>query len=46
MYIGDAMDGLPIYHAFIVMGKRFDIPVILLYLASNTNKNKWEDDLQ
>jgi hypothetical protein len=25
--------------------KSFDIPAILFYLASNANKNKWEEDL-
>jgi hypothetical protein len=30
---------------FIMVWKSFDISVILFYLASNTNKNKWEDNL-
>jgi hypothetical protein len=30
-YIGKAMDGLPIHHAFIIVGKSFDIPAILFY---------------
>ena len=46
MYIGEAMDGPPIYYAFVMMGKRLDIPAILLYLASDTTKNKWEDNLK
>ena len=43
-YIGEAMDGLPIRCAFFVVGKSFDIPAILFYLASDANKNKREDD--
>ncbi len=43
-YIGEAMDGLPICHAFIVLEKSFDIPAILFNLASNANKNKREDN--
>jgi hypothetical protein len=42
-YIGEAMDGLPIFHAFIMVEKSFDIPPILFYLASDANKNKQED---
>jgi hypothetical protein len=44
-YIGEAMDVLPICHAFIMVEKTFDIPSILFYLASDANKNKQEDDL-
>jgi hypothetical protein len=45
-YIGEAMDGPPIHHAVIMVEKSFDIPAILFYLASNANKNKWEDTLK
>ncbi len=45
-YIGETMGGPPICHAFIIVGKSFDIPAILVYLASNANKNKREDDLK
>ncbi len=38
------MDGPPICRAFIMVGKSFDIPAILFYLASDANKNKREDD--
>jgi hypothetical protein len=44
-YIGEAIDGPPICHAFITVEKIFDIPAILFYLASNTYKNKQKDDL-
>ncbi len=40
------MGGPPICHAFIIVGKSFDIPAILVYLASDANKNKREDDLK
>ncbi len=43
-YIGKAMDGPPIHHAFIMAGKCFDIPAILFYLACDANKRKREDD--
>ena len=43
-YIGEAMDGPPIHHAFIMAGKSFDIPAILFFLASDANKSKREDD--
>jgi hypothetical protein len=39
------MGGPPICHAFIMVGKSFHIPAMLFYLASNANKNKWEDDI-
>jgi hypothetical protein len=39
------MEGPQICHAFIMVEKSFDIPAILFYLASNANKNKWEDHL-
>ncbi len=45
-YIGEAMDGLQICHAFIMEEKSFDIPAILCYLASNANKKMREDDLK
>jgi hypothetical protein len=45
-YIGEAMNGPPKCHAFIMMEKSFDIPDKLFYLASIPNKNKWEDDLK
>ena len=44
-YIGEAMDGPPIHHAFIMAGKSFDIPAILFFLASKDNKNKQGDNL-
>jgi hypothetical protein len=45
-YIGEAMDGPPICHAFIMVEKIFDIPAILFYLASDASKNKQEDNLK
>jgi hypothetical protein len=39
-YIGEAMGGPPICHAFTMVGKSFGIPAILFYLASDANKNK------
>jgi hypothetical protein len=44
-YIGEAMDGSPIHHAFIMVEKSFDIHAILFYLASIAYKNKREDNL-
>jgi hypothetical protein len=44
-YIGEALDGPPICHAFIMVEKSFNIPAILFYLASNAYKNKREYDL-
>ena len=43
-YIGEAMGGPPICHAFTMVGKSFDIPAILLYQQAAT-KNKRKDDL-
>ena len=40
------MDGHPIRHAFIMVGKSFDIPAILFYLASGANKNKRGGDIK
>ena len=39
------MGGPPICHAFIMVGTSFANSAILFYLASNANKNKWEDNL-
>jgi hypothetical protein len=45
-YIGEAVDGPPVCHAFIMVEKSFDIPAILFYLASNANNNKQQDHLK
>ncbi len=42
---GEAMGGPPSSHAFIMVGTSFANSAILFYLASNANKNKWEDNL-
>jgi hypothetical protein len=45
-YIGEAMDGPPIGHAFIMVEKSFDICAILFDIASDANKSKREDNLK